>query len=81
MKKKILLSIINLSNSALLLFMIALGSQNLNESHKLNFGIFTTKEAYPTGFLIGVSLVLGSISGRMTTIFCLPSSKENFLDK
>ena len=81
MKKKILISIMSLSHSALLLFMIALGSQNLRESNKINFGIFTTKEAYPTGFIIGISLVLGSISGGLTTICLVPSSKENLLRK
>ncbi len=78
MTKKILILIITLSNSALLVFMLALGSQNLSDSHKINLGIYSTKESYPTGFLIGMSTILGSISGGLTTIFFLPSSKKNF---
>ena len=78
MTKKLLLSIITLSNSGLLLLMIALGSQNLSNSHNINFGLYTTKEAYPSGFIIGISTVLGSISGGITTILLLPSSKRDF---
>jgi len=78
MTKKLLLSIITLSNSGLLLLMIVLGSQNLSNSHNINFGLYTTKEAYPSGFMIGISTVLGSISGGITTILLLPSSKRDF---
>ncbi len=78
MAKKILIAIITLSNSALLVLMLALGSQNLSNSHNLNLGIYTTKEAYPTGFLIGTFTVLGSISGGLTTIFFHQSSKKNY---
>ena len=78
MTKKLLLSIITLSNSGLLLLMIALGSQNLSNSHNINFGLYTTKEAYPSGFMIGISTILGSISGSLTTILLLPSSKRDF---
>ena len=78
MTKKLLLSIITLSNSGLLLLMIALGSQNLSNSHNINFGLYTTKEAYPSGFMIGISTVLGSISGGITTILLLTSSKGDF---
>ena len=78
MTKKLLMLIITLSNSALLVCMLALGSQNLSESHKINLGIYPTKESYPTGFVIGLSTILGSISGGLTTIFFLPLSKEDF---
>ncbi len=78
MTKKILISIITLSNSALLTLMLALGSQNLSDTHKINLGVYTTKEAYPTGFLIGTFTILGSISGGLTTIFFHQSSKSNF---
>ena len=78
MTKKLLLSIITLSNSGLLLLMIALGSQNLSDSHNINFGLYTTKEIYPSGFIIGISTVLGSISGGITTLLLLPSSKRDF---
>ncbi len=78
MTKKILIFIITLSNSALLVLMIALGSQNLSQSHNINFGFYLTKEAYPSGFLIGISTILGSVSGGLTTVLLLPSSTKNF---
>ena len=78
MGRKVLLSIITLSNSALLILMIALGSQNLSNSHTINFGMYSSKEVYPSGFLIGVSTILGSISGGLITILILPSSTRNF---
>ena len=78
MTKKILISIITLSNSALLVLMLALGSQNLKNRHKINLGVYSTKESYPTGFLIGTCTVLGSISGGLTTVFFNQSSKKNF---
>ncbi len=78
MLKKVLILIITLSNSALLVFMLALGSQNLSDSHKINLGIYPSRESYPAGFLIGISTILGSISGGLTTIFFLPTSKKNF---
>ena len=70
----------SLSNSALLILMIALGSQNLSDSHKINLGLLTTQESYPIGFLVGISTVLGSISGGLATIILIPSSTKNFLN-
>ena len=78
MRNKIFISIITLSNSALLVLMLALGSQNLRSSHNINLGIYTTKESFPSGFLIGISTILGSISGGITTILLLPNSKNIF---
>ena len=78
MRKKVLMSLITLSNSALLVLMIALGSQNLSSLHNIDFGIYKSKEAYPSGFLIGISIVLGSISGGLITTLLLPSSTKNF---
>ena len=78
MTRKILLAIMTLTNSSLLVLMIALGSQNLSDSHKISFGPYTTKEAYPSGFTIGISTILGSISGGLSTLLLLPSSTRNF---
>ena len=78
MANKILFSIITLSNSALLVLMLALGSQNLSSSHNINLGIYTTKESFPSGFLIGISTILGSISGGITTVLLVPNSKNIF---
>ncbi len=65
---------ISFASSLLLLFMLCLGAQNLNNRHELNLG--KTKSApLPTGFLIGVSLVLGVISGGSTTALLLPKNR------
>lgn len=45
--------------------MLCLGSQNLNERHSLNFG-FANSYPLPTGFLVGVSIVVGVLSGGAT---------------
>ena len=66
----------SLVNTILLVIMLALGSQNLSTKHNLNFGI-TTTEKYPSGFLIGMSIALGSLSGGVTTTLLVPSKKNN----
>ena len=66
----------NLASTILLVFMIALGSQNLSTKHDLDLGI-TTTEKYPSGFLIGMSIVFGSLSGGLTTVLLVPSSDES----
>jgi len=76
MRGKILVYLINISNTILLVLMISLGSQNLSDTKKINFGFSSTSEAYPTGFLIGISTILGSISGGLATILLVPSSKN-----
>ncbi len=77
MIRKLLISSLTLANSSLLILMLLMGSQNLNERHSLNLGI-TSTESLPSGFLIGISIVLGSLSGGMTTLFIMPSQKNNF---
>ena len=57
--------------------MLTLGSQNLSERHSLNLGISST-EKLPTGFLIGISIVLGSLSGGLTTILLVRSEEKQF---
>ena len=48
-----------------LLLMLCLGAQNLNSRHTLKVGSLTTAPL-PSGFLIGISVVLGVISGGST---------------
>ncbi len=76
MIRKFLISGINLANCTLLVLMLALGSQNLSERHSLNLGISST-EKLPSGFLIGMSIVLGSFSGSLTTLILIPSEESN----
>ncbi len=66
-----------MTNSLLLIFMLLLGSQNLNERHSLNLGTGSTEEL-PAGFLIGISVVLGSLSGGLATVFLIPKEETNF---
>ena len=55
--------------------MLILGSQNLSERYSLNLGISST-EKLPAGFLIGISIALGSLSGGVSTMLSLPSEKN-----
>ena len=77
MIRKLMLSCLSLTNSALLILMLALGSQNLNERQSLNLGISTT-EKLPAGFLIGVSIALGSLNGGLATLLLFPLDGNEF---
>ena len=77
MIRKFLISGIILANSTLLIIMLVLGSQNLIERQSLNLGISST-ESLPSGFIIGLSIALGSLSGGLTTLFFVPTEVENF---
>ncbi len=67
----------SLSNTLLLVLMIALGSQNLSSKHTLNLGSART-ESLPTGFLVGMSVVMGSLSGGLATVLIIPSKKIKY---
>ena len=59
----------------ILFSMLCLGAQNLNNRHSLNLGSLKTVPL-PTGFIVGVSVVIGLISGG-TTAALLSKGKEN----
>ncbi|MCP9792161.1 hypothetical protein [Vulcanococcus limneticus] len=61
----------SLGGGALLLLLLCLGAQNLDQRASLNLG-FGRTIALPTGFLVGVALVLGVISGGTATALLLP---------
>ena len=61
----------SLGGGALLLLLLCLGAQNLDQRASLNLGIGRTRDL-PTGFLVGVALVIGVISGGSTTALLLP---------
>ena len=62
---------LNISIGLLLLFFLCLGSQNLKERHELN--LLTNKTApLPTGFLVGVSFIIGAISGGSAVAISKP---------
>ncbi len=77
MIKKLLILATSLSNTLLLVFMLSLGSQNLSNKHSISLGITSTEE-YPSGFLIGMSIALGSLSGGLTSFFLLPSRAKKY---
>ncbi len=67
---RVKLLIISVASGAILLLMLCLGAQNLNDRQELRLG--TTKTVpLPTGFLIGVSIVLGVVSGGSTAALIL----------
>ena len=68
---KIRLLTITLVSSLALLLMLCLGAQNLNERHSLKIGNATTAPL-PSGFIIGISIVLGVISGGSAATLLLP---------
>ena len=65
---------VTLSSGAMLLFTLCLGSQNLNDRHEINLGI-TKTAPLPSGFIVGLSLVTGVVSGGMITALLIPRKK------
>ena len=63
-----------LGGGALLLLLLCLGAQNLNRT-SLNLGVGRTPEL-PSGFLVGVALVIGVISGGSATALLLPRGDQ-----
>ncbi len=63
------------ASGALLLIVLCLGSQNLNNRQSLQLGI-ATSAPLPPGFLIGISLVLGVVTGGSTAALLLPKESE-----
>lgn len=57
--------------SALMLLVLCLGAQNLDERLSLNLG-FARTAPLPSGFLVGVALVLGMVSGGSSAALLLP---------
>ena len=61
-------------SASLLLFALCLGAQNLKERHSLNLG-FANSSPLPTGFLVGVSMVIGVLSGGATAAVIIPTDR------
>tara|TARA_Y100001968_G_scaffold145390_1_gene132869 strand:- start:190 stop:417 length:228 start_codon:yes stop_codon:yes gene_type:complete len=53
------------TTASLLMLVLCIGSQNINNRSEINLGI-TSISPLPTGFSIGISVILGVISGGMT---------------
>ena len=65
----------SLVSGGLLLVVLCLGAQNLTDRHSLRLGDATSAEL-PSGFLVGMSIVLGVISGGTTAALLLPKPRS-----
>ena len=65
--------------SALLLLLLCLGAQNLQQRHQLKIGQ-AQLVPLPTGFLVGISLVLGVMSGGSAAAVLMQSPPDTNLD-
>ena len=66
---------ISLTSAFALLLMLCLGAQNLNSRHTLNLGKVTTAPL-PSGFIIGVSIIMGVISGGSAAAVLVPHRRQ-----
>ena len=62
----------SIGGGCLLLLLLCLGAQNLDERHQLQLGSMRSV-ALPSGFLIGISLVIGVISGGSAAAVLMPA--------
>ena len=69
------LLLITLGGSVALLVVLCLGAQNLSERYKLKLGVGMTAPL-PAGFIVGVSTVLGVISGGSLAVVLMPNSQR-----
>lgn len=69
------LLLITLGGSVTLLVVLCLGAQNLSERYRLKLGVGTTAPL-PAGFIVGVSTVLGVISGGSLAVVLMPNSQR-----
>ena len=69
------LLVASLGGGALLLLLLCLGAQNLDKRASLNLGVGRTPEL-PSGFVVGVAVVIGVISGGATTALLLPRNVQ-----
>ena len=61
----------------LLLLLLCLGAQNLHDRHTLQLG-GQRSVPLPTGFLVGIAMVIGVISGGTSTAVLLPDQRDRF---
>ena len=71
------LLLISVGGGLLLLLLLCLGAQNLQDRHALRLG-GQRSVPLPTGFLVGIALVVGVISGGTSTAVLLPDQHDRF---
>jgi hypothetical protein len=69
------LLVASLMGGSLLLVILCLGAQNLDQRPSLNLG-FSRSAPLPAGFLVGVALVIGVISGGCSTALLAPRNAQ-----
>ena len=65
----------SLGGGALLVLLLCLGAQNLDRRVSLNLGFGRSAEL-PTGFLVGLALAVGVISGGTAAALLLPGRDQ-----
>ena len=65
----------SLLGGSLLLAMLCLGAQNLDQRERLNLG-FGKTDPLPSGFLVGLALAVGVISGGSSVALLLPGRDD-----
>ena len=75
MLQRLRLVLLSGGGAGLLLLVLCLGAQNLSERRVLNLGIGKTAPL-PTGFIVGVSAVLGVLSGGSVAAMLLPQQRD-----
>ena len=66
----------SLLGGSLLLAMLCLGAQNLDQRERLNLG-FGQTAPLPSGFLVGLALAVGVISGGSSAAVLLPGRRDD----
>ena len=67
--------LVSASGAVLLLLLLCLGAQNLSDRISLRLGS-ARSVPLPSGFLVGVSLALGVLSGGSTAALLLPEQQD-----
>lgn len=75
MLQRLRLVLLSCGSAGLLLLVLCLGAQNLSERRMLNLGIGKTAPL-PTGFIVGMSTVLGVLAGGSMAAILLPQQRD-----
>ena len=71
------LLLISFGGGLLLMLLLCLGAQNLQDRHTLQLG-GQRSVPLPTGFLVGVALVIGVMSGGTAMAVLVPDQRDRF---
>ncbi len=69
------LTLASLLGGGLLLLILCLGTQNLDRREQLNLGVGPSAPM-PVGFLVGIALVIGVISGGCSAALLAPQALD-----